>query len=143
MGSRGVYFGSAPGACVALAARAPGWYPHLMLARCFARLSTMLLAASLVIGPAHGSMRAAWMISKPVPVAALAVHVPDDSSDCMRAGVAASVCSVWCTGMVAVSVDTPMIDGGHPETSRGDTSGILPGRDISPDPYPPRLAVLS
>ncbi len=128
-----------------MAVQVGNWYLSLMIAGVFGRLSTMLLILSLMLGPAGSSMRAASMIAKMAPVALSATHAPGNCNDCAggKNGVPVNACSVYCTGMVAISPDVATIDDVPAEAGRYLTPRLLAGHHVFPDPYPPRSVVLS
>lgn len=109
------------------------------------RFAHLLLALALVIGPATHAAQPAGLDSK-ASMAAAAMPMCDQEH-CDMGGTepcdSAEACSTPCNSTVALAATRAVAD--VPPTAAVSCSGtrVGPGWSAPPDPYPPRLNILS
>jgi hypothetical protein len=109
------------------------------------RLSALLLALALALGPGSYGMAAPDMATKMTTAAAGDMPMHDGCNGCLGndRGMAATACFTFCSGAVAV---LPWVSAvGAVDTMVPLALPVVPiaGRQSPPDPPPPRPAVLN
>lgn len=109
------------------------------------RIAAILLTLALALGPGGSGAVASPNGGKLVVMMSSDMHSSGKCNDCGggKAGMTAGACSLSCSGIVEVS-GAPVIAGRLPKmvhdlVAPSDTTG----RNIPPDPYPPRPTTLS
>lgn len=116
-----------------------------MLSERIRRVSVLLLALALAVGIATHASQASTMDAKMAVAGASFVSTPDKcGSDGDSNALPLVFCSaVYCSGMAAIQGAVVAVD--VLPVGRDDPVIVpaMAGRKDPPDPYPPRLAVLS
>lgn len=109
------------------------------------RLLAILLTLSLTLGPAVSGVHASSMGAKMAVISLGDAHHQGHCKDCpgSKNGSSPGDCSACCTGVPGVSVSATAIDVLPATTQRYLTPKYLADYRVPPDPYPPRLTVLS
>ena len=122
-------------------------YLQTMLVDLARRISAALLTLALVFGPAAMGVHASSMGAKIAVAASNDTHSPGKCDDCgaAKAGISAGVCSVvTCSGISAIpSSEQAVFDWLPAETFGPYDPRHRAGHADPPDPYPPRLTILS
>ena len=128
-----------------LAFHSAGCYFHIMRFALVRRISAVVLALALAMGPAMYSVHSSAMTAKMAVAASSDVHSPGTCDDCggNKAGVPVGACSMYCSGMIAVSPGVPIFDTLLVETPGHVAARGMTGLATPPDPYPPRPSILS
>lgn len=111
------------------------------------RISGLLVALALIVGPGMSSVYAASMAAKMTVAASSDMHSPGKCDDCgsTNASMSVGMCSaLYCSGFAAFPFSSHAVFDGM----SADTHVPCDGRHIArrvnpPDPYPPRLTILS
>ena len=119
-----------------------GCYFHIMRFALVRRISAVVLALALAMGPAMYSVHASAMTAKMAVAASSDMHSPGKCDHCVagKAGLSVNACSGFCSGLTAFSsTDNAVVFDQLPI----DLFGPFGARKISghadpPDPYPPR-----
>lgn len=109
------------------------------------RFAAILLTLALALGPGMSGAFASPDHGKAVIMMSSDMHSSGKCNDCdgSKAGMPVATCSISCSGITAVSPGT-VAAGRLPKTVNGFTAASdMTGRNIPPDPYPPRPTILS
>jgi hypothetical protein len=108
-------------------------------------LGRLLLALALAMGLVTHAARATGMDGK-MSMASSAMQTCDQG-DCGTGGSepckSQAACSLLCSGIIALPAMTAVLDVPPAATAPHATIRVGPGWSTPPDPYPPRLSVLS
>ena len=113
-----------------------------MLMDVFRRISALVVAVSLVLGPAMPLVHASGMKAGMAATAEAGIHAPDRCDDCgggTKAGMPVASCSVNCTGAIALPVGIAALEPAPARTGGYTASADMIGHAARPDPRPPRL----
>jgi hypothetical protein len=108
-------------------------------------LGHLLLALALAMGVVTYAAQATGMDGK-MSMAASAMHMCDQG-DCSTGGSepckSQGTCALLCSGVIGLPATTAVLDVPPAATAPDGTIRVGPGWSAPPDPYPPRLSVLS
>src|SRR5260370_31709775 len=116
-----------------------------MMSAVFSRVSAVVLILGLAIGRAGRGMLMSSMTGKMATISLSDTQPMGPCKDCggSKNGVPVGACSMYCTGMAAISPEPTSVDDAPAGKQEYRARPGLAGHHIPPGPYPPRSILLS
>jgi hypothetical protein len=109
------------------------------------RIAAILLTLALALGPGMGGVLASPAGGKAVVTMSSDMHSSGKCDDCggSKAGMPVATCSISCIGIMGLSKSPAVASRALPAVHGFVTTSNMTGRNVPPDPYPPRPTSLS